>query len=79
MSAPRYGFCLVTSSSLVAGALTAISWVLPKDPWHPTVYKAEFAESVAWAEQLRGTPLPLLRELERKARAKLPVALKRTG
>ncbi|MFI5299561.1 MAG: hypothetical protein ACHREM_15840 [Polyangiales bacterium] len=59
-------YLLVTPSTAVRGAVTAINWLRPPPcefAMHTTV-----AQAVAWAEERRGEPIPALFNLEARVR-----------
>jgi hypothetical protein len=66
----RLCFVLVTRSAVVRGALKAITWLAPP----PEGHRVEAADSVeaayALAEEVRGGPLPRLRQLGQRAMAR---------
>jgi hypothetical protein len=69
-------FCMVTSSTLVRGVITALGWFAPRREPDRNVCRASFDQALAWAEGHRPGVSARFHELRREAReaAGLPPA-----
>jgi hypothetical protein len=57
---------LVTTSAIARGVLRVMNWLTPLPPGHETITVSTFEEAVSWAEERRGRPLPILRQIYEK-------------